>query len=70
MPKFVKVARLGSQVKELWLEDDATVGSAIEAAEVEAEDEAEIRVNNRDADSDTPLENNDIVTIVPPIQGG
>jgi len=67
MSKTVKVAKLGSAVVELFLDDAATVDQAIEAAGMSA-DGFQVRVNGR-----TPCEslnNGDMITLVPAIKGG
>jgi len=67
--KFVKVAKLGSKVQELFLENGATVSSVLELAGENSEG-YEIRVNGQPAAEDTPLSDGDIITLVPPIRGG
>ncbi len=69
MEKFVKVAKLGSKVQELFLENGATVSSVLELAGENSEG-YEIRVNGQPAAEDTPLSDGDIITLVPPIRGG
>ena len=66
---LVKVARLGTAVQELMLDDNASVSVALEAADLVAENE-DIRINNTTASSSTVLVNGDIVTLVPKVKGG
>lgn len=65
----VKVARLGSSVEEVALENGSTVEQALEAAGLVVENE-EIRVNSSNASSTSTLSNGDIVTLVPKVKGG
>jgi len=69
MRKFVKVARLGDQVKEFFVEEGETVGSLLDEVGIDPEG-WDLRVNGVPASRETPLEDGDIVTLVPPIKGG
>jgi sulfur carrier protein ThiS len=67
MSKTVKVAKLGSAVIELFLDDNATMEQAIAAAGLSA-DGFKVAVNGR-----TPcgtLANGDLITLTPAIKGG
>jgi sulfur carrier protein ThiS len=64
---FVKVAKIGSAVKEVMLADGATLEQALAAAEVDS-DGFQVRVNGR-----TPcgtIADGDMITLVPAIKGG
>ena len=69
MQKFVKIARLGDQVKEVFIEDGATVGSVLDEFDVDAEG-WDLRVNGNPSSRETSLEDGDVITLVPPIKGG
>lgn len=58
----VCIGELGSQAKEVILEDNATVKQALKAADVETENMS-ISVNNEIATLETTLEDSDLVTI-------
>lgn len=66
---LVKVAKLGGAVKEVALENGATIRTALAAAGVSA-DGFEVRLNGAPAGLDTPVRSGDIVTLVPQIKGG
>jgi len=66
---LVKVARLGTAVQELALTDGASVQMALEAADLEVDNE-DIRVNNSTVSTSTILKEGDIVTLVPKVKGG
>jgi len=67
---FVKVAKLGSRVQELCLDDGAANVAAVLEAAGETAEGFDIRVNGQPATGDTPLNDGDIVTLVPAIKGG
>ena len=68
---FVKVARLGSRVTEVYLPDsgEATVAAALAAAEVDPGG-YDLRVNGAPTTPSAVLADGDVVTLVPPIKGG
>lgn len=66
---FIKVAKLGTSVKEVALEGGSRVSDALNAAEVRA-DGFELRVNGNPVTGDAVLRTGDIVTLVPQIKGG
>lgn len=66
---FIKVAKLGSAVKEVALDSGSTVGMALEAADVDAGD-FEVRVNGNPVGNDALVRTGDVVTLVPKIKGG
>ncbi len=66
---FIKVAQLGTDVREVALNDGATVGDALQAARVSTEG-FEIRLNNTPANHQTPVRSGDVVTLVSKIRGG
>lgn len=65
---LVKVAKLGSRVSEVSLEEGQNVNAALEIAGVSAV--GNIRVNGIEATDQTTLFDGDIITIVPKIKGG
>ena len=67
--KTVKVARLGSTVQEVAVDDNATVQDALDAADVIVENE-EIRLDGRSASVSTPIGSASMITIVPKVKGG
>ena len=66
---LIKIARLGTAVAELAAVEGWTVSSALEASDLEVENE-DIRVNNNAANEATVLHDGDIVTLVPKVKGG
>jgi hypothetical protein len=66
---FVKIAKLGSKVVELYVEDGTTLAQALEVAEMSAEG-FEPRVNGAIARETTVLTDGAIITMVPKIKGG
>ena len=60
---------LGTAVSELAVVEGWTVSSALEASDLEVENE-DIRVNNNAANEATVLHDGDIVTLVPKVKGG
>ena len=66
---LIKIARLGTAVSELAAVEGWTVSSALEASDLEVENE-DIRVNNNAANEATVLHDGDIVTLVPKVKGG
>lgn len=64
---FVKVAKLGSAVKEVMLADGASADAALGAADMSA-DGFQVRVNGRNPCG--PLKDGDTVTLVPAIKSG
>jgi sulfur carrier protein ThiS len=64
---IVKVAQLGSAVKEVAIEDNSPVAQALTAAGVSASG-FQIRVNGREATA--TLRAGDVITLVPAIKGG
>ena len=66
---LIKVAKLGTAVKEVALDDGSDVGDALTAADIES-DGFEVRVNGNPAELDTVLRSGDIITLIPQIKGG
>ena len=66
---LIKVARLGTAVQQVALENGATVADALTAADLQVDNE-EIRINQHDASESDVLHNDDIVTLVPKVKGG
>lgn len=69
MGVFVKVTKLGCKTKKLDLDSGATLADAIKESEFKTANQ-EIRVNNKQVDDTTVLQNGDVITLVPPIKGG
>ena len=69
MEKFIKIAKLGTAVKEFFVSNGTTVDTALALAEFDATGQ-DIRVNGVPADLDQTLEDGDIVTLIPAIKGG
>jgi sulfur carrier protein ThiS len=66
---LIKVAKLGSAVKEVALDTGSNIGAALAAAEVDAGG-FEVRLNGNPATTTTPVRSGDIVTLIPQIKGG
>lgn len=67
--KVVKVARLGSTVQEVAVDNDATVEDALEAADVIVENE-DVRLDGRSASLSDVIGSASMITIVPKVKGG
>ena len=67
--KVVKVARLGSTVQEVAVENEASVEDALEAADVIVENE-DIRLDGRSASLSDRIGDASMITIVPKVKGG
>ena len=67
--KLVKVARLGSTVKEVAVENEAVVEDALIAADVVVENE-DIRLDGRSASLSDSIGAATMITIVPKVKGG
>ena len=68
-PIFVKVARLGGEVKEYALNGARTVEAALAAAGITSNGNDRIRVNGETANFETTLKNGDVLTVAGKIQG-
>jgi molybdopterin converting factor small subunit len=66
---FVKVAKLGSAVKELFVEDGTSLVSALTSAGVSKEG-MQVRINGAVVPDSTPVKDGDVVTLIPAIKGG
>jgi hypothetical protein len=69
---YVKVARTGGAVKEVCLNGDRSLQTALDLAEVEYTESSRIRVNGESVslDDDIELEDGDRVNISGKIKGG
>jgi sulfur carrier protein ThiS len=67
--KFVKVAKLGDRVQEFFVDNGATVADALRLAGYNAAG-FDLRVNGSPVCPDQPLNDSDILTLVPAIKGG
>ncbi len=70
MPITVRVARLGSQVRQVEVSDNATVKEALEKAGESNLSNVEIRVNGEKTQPSTPLRDEAVITLIPQIKGG
>jgi len=66
----VKVGRVGAEIKEVSLEEGATVEEALVAAGLSAKTSETVRINGEDADFDDEVEDGDRVMLVKDIRGG
>lgn len=67
--RIVKVARLGSAVVEVAVDNDAKIEDALEAADIIVENE-DIRVDGRSISASSPVGSASLITIVPKVKGG
>jgi len=67
---FVKLAKLGSAVKEFFLTDGGTSVADVLAQAGESAEGYEIRVDGNPATPETTLHDGAIITLVPAIKGG
>lgn len=67
--QFVRIARLGAEVKEVALEPKATVADALRVAGVDTKG-FEVRLNGVAVDGTKKTQKDDIITLVPQIKGG
>lgn len=68
---FVKVAKLGSRVNEVFLATDhPTVDDALSVAGERMERGWDLRVNGESASKRTRVHDGDIVTLIPRVRGG
>jgi molybdopterin converting factor small subunit len=67
--KVVKVARLGSAVVEVAVDNDATIQDALDAADVHIGNE-DVRVDGRSVSTSDAIGSTSLITIVPKVKGG
>ena len=67
--RIVKVARLGTAVKEVAVSEDALVSDALEAADIEIDNE-DVRLDGQTANTSSRIGNGNLITIVPKVKGG
>lgn len=67
--KVVKVARLGSAVVEVAVDNNATVQDALDAADVVVENE-DVRINGSSVSLSSQIGESALITIVPKVKGG
>lgn len=67
---FVKIARIGSEVREMCLNGDHTVEELLDEANEDVDEETTIRVNGKVARRTTKLNDGDRVTIAEKVSGG
>ena len=65
----VKVARLGSAVVEVAVDNSATVQNALDAADINVENE-DIRIDGRSVSTSDSIGSATLITIVPKVKGG
>jgi sulfur carrier protein ThiS len=66
---MVKVAKLGSKVNEVALQEGQTIQDAINASGVPATG-LDMRLNGEAVDPNTKAEDGDVITLIPKIKGG
>jgi len=66
----VKVVVLGNEEKSVELDEGATVRAALDAAEIDVDGAKSIRLGGKTVSLDQPLQDDEIVTVVPKIAGG
>ena len=66
---FVRIARLGERVQEVYISDGATVSEALDAADMDYEG-FNISVGGSPASLDTTLTEGAVVTLTPEVKGG
>ena len=66
---IVKVARLGSAVVEVAVDNSATVQNALDAADINVENE-DIRIDGRSVSTSDSIGSATLITIVPKVKGG
>lgn len=66
----VKLGRMGGVVSTYLLEEDSTILDLLEAADIDFSKGDRARVNSEPADTDTVLEDGDIVTLSSKVSGG
>jgi len=66
----VRILQLGRKVIDYEATGGATLGAALEGAGVAAAQGMDLRINSQPATLDTPLNEGDVVTVIPRIKGG
>ena len=67
--KIVKVARLGTQVQEVAVPENASVQEALDAAGIDIDNE-DVRLDGRSVNTTTSIGTGNLITIVPKVKGG
>lgn len=67
--KIVKVARLGTAVQEVAVNETATVQEALDAAGIEIENE-DVRIDGHSSELNAQIGSGSLITIVPKVKGG
>ena len=67
--KIVKVARLGTQVQEVAVPENASVQEALDAADIDIDNE-DVRLDGRSVNTTTSIGTGNLITIVPKVKGG
>ena len=67
--RIVKIARLGTAVKEVAVSEDATVQDVLDAAGMVIENE-DIRIDGESSELSDEIGDGELVTIVPKVKGG
>lgn len=65
----IRVAKLGEEVKTVTIEE-ATAKAALDSAGYKPREGDVLMVNGEEANPETPVSENDIVTLVPKVKGG
>ena len=66
----VRILQLGRQVIDQRVQPGQTVGATLAATGIEVGAGMDLRVNGTPADGETPLDDGDVVTLIPRIKGG
>lgn len=66
----VRVAKIGSTVKEVLLETGATVEDALNAAEIDASGSTRMRISGEEVELDSEVEDGDLITLSGNIKNG
>ena len=67
---LIKIAPLGERVIEVNVENGTHIGEALRVADISVNGRT-IRINNAEADEDTPIEaENSIITLATKMKGG
>lgn len=66
----VKVAELGGPLKEVDVDEGATVQEVLDKANINTERSKELRINTEKATLDDEVEENDVIQLIPQVEGG
>lgn len=69
MPKTVNVGRLGNRLEPYAIDDEGTVGDALEAASI-SDDGHQLRINGDTVSREDSIRDGDTLVVVPNAKGG